>query len=534
MKTLFKYIILIHLILFEFTQVDANNEIRVPSNIKNVTVFLNQAQITRVAKTNLSAGITHIVFDKISPHINLSSIQVKTSPNINLLSVTHRYNYLKNEEKPKSIIELEDSIGRLNDLLDYNKIRKESFALEKELLISNKNLGGANTGVKVDELEDALTLYRKRSSEIGDELIKLKKQEIRLNDIRKKLQSQLDEYKNNSDNNLEIVITVKTLTALSNAQFEWDYLVGNVSWKPFYDIRVKDTKNALQLVSKAYITQGTGEDWNNVILKLSTTNPNESGVKPELLPIYLSYNQPYISQDMVVYKKKNLESAPASENQVETQQPEYTSGNAEALQTDINMEYNVTSTYNIKSDHTPHQVDLTTTSMNAKYIYMAVPKMDKHAYVVAGISADDFGVQIGGEANVYFDGSFVGKTIIQPNSADSVFISLGRDKRIQIQRTLLKDFSSKSLTGSMRKDLNTWEISVRNTLKENIQILIEDQIPVSTNKEIEVKILNNGNAQLDETTGKIRWQMLLENEKSLTLRFSYEVKYPKDKLITPY
>jgi uncharacterized protein (TIGR02231 family) len=272
-------------------------------------VFLNQAQITRVAKTNLSAGITHIVFDKISPHINLSSIQVKTSPNINLLSVTHRYNYLKNEEKPKSIIELEDSIGRLNDLLDYNKIRKESFTLEKELLISNKNLGGANTGVKVDELEDALTLYRKRSSEIGDELIKLKKQEIRLNDIRKKLQSQLDEYKNNSDNNLEIVITVKTLTALSNAQFEWDYLVGNVSWKPFYDIRVKDTKNALQLVSKAYITQGTGEDWNNVILKLSTTNPNESGVKPELLPIYLSYNQPYISQDMVVYKKKNLESA---------------------------------------------------------------------------------------------------------------------------------------------------------------------------------------------------------------------------------
>ena len=506
MKTVLKSIILIHFIILGINQADANNELRVTSNIKNVTVFLNQAQITRVAKTNLPAGITHIVFDKISPHINLSSIQVKTNPNINLLSVTHRYNYLKNDEKPKSIIELEDSVGKLNDLLEYNKIRTESFKLEKELLISNKNLGGANTGVKVDELEDALTLYRKRSNEIGDELVKLKKQETRLNDIRKKLQSQLDEYKNNSDNILEIVITVKTLTALSNAPFEWDYLVGNVSWKPFYDIRVKDTKNPLQLISKAYITQGTGEDWNNVILKLSTTNPNESGVKPELLPIYLSYNQPIPTQDMVVYKKKNLQSAPASENQAEADpnQLEYTSGNAEALQTDINMEYNVTSTYNIKSDHTPHQVDLTTTSMNAKYVYMAVPKMDKHAYVVAGISADDFGVQIGGEANVYFDGSFVGKTIIQPNSADSVFISLGRDKRIQIQRTLLKDYSSKSLTGSMRKDLNTWEISVRNTLKDNIQILIEDQIPVSTNKEIEVKILNNGNAQLDETTVKIR------------------------------
>lgn len=536
MKSVIAFTFSVFFALFFTYQAKCNNEIRVASSIKNVTVFLNQAQITRSAKTNLPAGITQIIFDKVSPHINLNSIQVKTSPNIQLLAVSHRYNHLKNEDKPKFLIELEDSIGKLNDQLEFNKIKKESFLLEKDLLITNKNLGGANIGVKIEELEDALTLYRKRSFEIGEELIKLKKQETRLLDIRKKFQSQLDEYKNNAENNLEIIITVKTLNAVNNAQFEWDYLVGNVSWKPFYDIRVKDTKSPLQLISKAYITQGTGEDWNNVILKLSTTNPNESGVKPDILPVFLTYAEPIIYNEVVVKRKQNLVAQPnaAMESKDANQETDFNLGNAQLLQTDISMEYNVTSTYNIKSDHTPHQVDLTTTSLNAKYTYMAVPKLDKYAYVIASVSSNDFGIQIGGEANVYFDGSFVGKTIIQSNTGDTVFISLGKDKRIQIQRTLLKDFSSKSFTGSMRKELNTWEISIRNTLKDNIQLLIDDQIPVSNVKEIEVKLLNIGGANLDEATGKLSWQLLLESEKSQTVRFSYEVKYPKDKIITPY
>lgn len=272
----------------------AENEVRVPSNITHVTVFLNQAQVTRVAKTNLQAGTTDIVFDRVSPYINIKSIQVKTEGNVNLLSVSHRNNCLANEDKPAFIVELDDTIAALNNQIALLGIRKEALNLEKEVILANKQIGGENSGVKVEDLEDALILFRKRTQEIGEELLKLDGNLNRLNVIKNKFQSQLNAYLNNRSSSVEIVVTVKTLSAVSNTKIEWSYLVGNTSWAPFYDIRVKDTKSQLQLVSKANITQRTGEDWKNVVLKLSTANPNENGSKPELIPTYLGYQAPVV------------------------------------------------------------------------------------------------------------------------------------------------------------------------------------------------------------------------------------------------
>jgi uncharacterized protein (TIGR02231 family) len=165
---------------------------------------------------------------------------------------------------------------------------------------------------------------------------------------------------------------------------------------------------------------------------------------------------------------------------------------------------------------------------------VAVPKLDKHAFVTALVSNNDLGTLVKGEAHVYFDGTYIGKTYLQQSTEDTVQISLGRDKRIQIQRIKLKDFSSKSVAGSSRKELSAWEINIRNTLKDAITILVEDQIPVSVNKEIEVKMTNSGGATVDETTGKIIWNIEIPSEKSTSLRYTFEIKYPKDKPITAY
>jgi uncharacterized protein (TIGR02231 family) len=514
-------------------------EQRINSNITNVTVFINQAQITRSAKINLAAGVTQLVFDRISPYMNLNSLQVKTESNVSLLSVSQRNNFLKDEEKPKLVIDLEDSLQVIKQQLETVRIKKEALSLEKEVLISNKQIGGVNSGVKIEDLEDALVLFRKRSIEIGEELLKLTNNENRLKSIQQKLQSQWDEY-NNGNNIIEIVITVKTLAAVNNSRIELTYLTGNAAWKPFYDIRIKDTKSPLQLISKAYITQATGEDWNNVILKLSTNNPNEGSTKPELNTLYLKTQSPivYKRREMMVAperKAADIESVAGVEARV-SDMPAlvYSQGNAIELQSEVNVEFNVTSAYSIPSDNNPHQVDLTMNSMNAVYAYGVVPKADKDAFVTAKVSGNDLVNQISGEANVYFDGTYTGKTFINGTSGDSIILSLGRDKRIQIQRTLLKDFSSKSFSGAIRKEHSTWEISIRSTRKEPVYIVVEDQVPISTEKEIEVKLLSNGGASYDEGTGKLTWNLMLEGEKSQSVKFSFEVKYPKEKLINPY
>jgi hypothetical protein len=126
-----------------------------------VTVFINQAQVTRLAKLNLPAGESQIIFDHVSPYININSIQVKTGANVQLISVSQRNNYLLNDEKPSFILQLEDTLTKLNYQLDLLQIKIESMKLEKEVLLANKNIGGVNGSVNVDELEDALVLFRK-------------------------------------------------------------------------------------------------------------------------------------------------------------------------------------------------------------------------------------------------------------------------------------------------------------------------------------------------------------------------------------
>lgn len=516
-------------------------EQRASSNITNVTVFLNQAQVTRLTKVNLSAGVTQLVFDRVSPYININSIQVKADPAITLLSVSQRNNYLVNEEKPHFVLELEDSLAAIKNQVALLGIRKESLLMEKDVIVANKHIGGENSGVKIEDLEDVLVLVRKRTQEIGEELLQLNNQERKLSQVQKKLQSQLDNYLNNGNSALEIIVTVKTLSPVNNAKIEWSYLVGNASWMPFYDVRVKDTKSPLQLVSKANITQATGEDWNNVVLKLSTANPNESGSKPELQTNYLGYQTLQVKVQSSLVQKPKIKGGGADDMnyfvdgvKVAKEEMVASSGVAQTHHTDANIEFAVTSAYTVPSDNIPHQVDLSVLNLEATYAYGAVPKLDKDAFVTAKVSGNDLVNQVGGEANVYFDGTFIGKTYINGTTSDSMLISLGRDKRIQIQRTLLKDFSSKTFTGGSKKELSTWEISVRNTRKEGVWIIVEDQIPVSTDKDIEVKLLNSTNATYDETTGKLTWKILLEPEQTQTLKFSFEIKYPKEKVISNY
>ncbi|MFN6340843.1 MAG: DUF4139 domain-containing protein [Bacteroidota bacterium] len=515
-------------------------EIRATSTITNVTVFLNQAQITRVAKVNLQAGTTRLVFDRVSPFVNLNSIQVKTESNITLLSVSQRNNFLQNDEKPRFIVELEDTLQKTNLALQQLQIRKEAYTVEKDLLLTNKSLGGANSGVKIDDLEDALTLYRKRTIEIGEELLKLSATELKLQAIRTKLQAQLDEYLGNANSTVEVIVTLKSLQAVTNAKIEWSYLVNNASWSPLYDIRVKDTKNPLQLVNKAVIRQSTGEEWKNVVLKLSTSNPNESGTKPELQTNYLGFR----TLDQLQYKRATSDIRKSRADRTEAM-PSYEEGaavqatgnipqNAITTQTDVNLEFNVTSAYTIPSDNNEHQVDLTISTLNAIYAYAAVPRLTKDAFVTAQVLNNDMPNQVSGPAKIYFDGSYMGESYLSSSTGDTVLLSLGRDKRIHIQRTLLKDFSSKTLSGSSRKEQTTWEITIRNTRKEPIQIVVEDLIPVTTEKEIEVKLVQAGGASYDEATGKLKWVLNIDAEKSHSVRFSFEVKYPKEKPITPY
>ncbi len=168
----------------------------------------------------------------------------------------------------------------------------------------------------------------------------------------------------------------------------------------------------------------------------------------------------------------------------------------------------------------------------AIYKYYAVPKLDKDAFLLAEV-ADWEGLNLlPGDANIIFEGTYIGKSFIDPSSTnDTINLTMGRDKRVVVKREKLKDFSSVKFLGTNKKQIFTYEITIKNNKKDAIDMLLKDQYPVSQNKEVEVELLESADAAVNDETGVLTWKLKLPPGEVRKIRISYSVKYPKDKVL---
>ena len=164
------------------------------------------------------------------------------------------------------------------------------------------------------------------------------------------------------------------------------------------------------------------------------------------------------------------------------------------------------------------------------YQYMGIPRADKEAFLVADATGWGTFNLLEGEANVFFDNSFVGKTIIDPSvPSDTLHFSLGRDNGILIQRTKVADKSTRKLLGSSQEQTMTWRITLKNTRNEAVTLTLKDQIPVSQNSGITVTTEELSGGTLDKEKGIITWPLSLAPNEQKELVVQYRVKYPKNR-----
>ncbi len=166
------------------------------------------------------------------------------------------------------------------------------------------------------------------------------------------------------------------------------------------------------------------------------------------------------------------------------------------------------------------------------YQYYSVPRLDKDAYLLGEVADWEKLSLLPGEANIIVEGTYVGKSYIDPNSTqDHLNLTLGRDKRIAIRKEKVADYSSVKFLGANKKEIFTYEITVRNNKKEKVSLLLKDQYPISSNKDIEEELLDGGGATVNKDTGILMWNVELAAGESRKFRISYSVKYPKDKIL---
>ncbi len=603
-----------------FSQTFKEKELK--TEINEVTVFLNGAQIFETGSTSIPTGKTILKIKNLSPYLDEKSIQVKADGDFTILSVNHKFNYLNELKKDEKIDSLKKLVDDIESTVSRDNARLSVLKEKQSLLNENKNLGGQTSGATIVQLKQAIEFYETEISKIKEEEIKTNKKIELKKTEQSKIEQQLKEL--NQQNSLpssEIEIRVSSESQV-NTKVSLTYLVANAGWYPKYDIRVENIKSPLELTYKAEVFQNTGVDWKNVKLRFSNGDPNQSGVVPELNIWNLNYarnttfensiygmavansirnvkgiviseedgkpipgvnvvvkgttigtvtdvNGSYsltlpnnastlvfsfiglVTQEVAISKpdlsvRMQLDVTQLSEVvvtgygverdlqgrapgvQIRGNKSIAKSVPTTVIENQTTVEIEVATPYSIKSNGEKIQVDLKKHQIESIYEYYAIPKLDKDAFLVAQIINWDQYNLLEGEANLYFEDAYVGRTILDAKSLqDTLAISLGRDKSIVIGREKNEQFSKRKTIGSNVVETRGFKIIARNKKSQPVKLTIFDQIPLSVISDIIVSPLELTSGQLDVKTGKIKWELIIDGQQQKDINLQYEVKYPK-------
>lgn len=551
-----RIIIMLAFVLATVSGTFAADPVEAKSDITDVTVYRRGAQVTRESKVVLKTGKNEIVFSGLAKNIDKRTIQASAPPEVVIISVSHEVNYLKEQSLSPRVKRLNDSLEVLADQLEDEQYRKTVLDKELAMVLANQDLKGNEKGLNAQELEAAANFFRRRLDDIYSKQLSNKRKQEDLNKEISRLRLQLKElnYKANQPSN-DIVVIVESQRP-KTIEMGIRYFVQDAGWAPTYDLRAKNTTDPIQLSYRAEVWQQSGIDWKNVMLTLSTGNPNQGGTKPELgiwnLAIYDPVLYDYKAKgrgDMnrMVEKKAAAPATSADDGwgddggsddwgEVE-EEPAFEFGQESslALFTEVEegatmAEFKISIEQDVLSGEKPQQVTIQNSELPAMYQHFAVPKLDPDAFLLARVTEWEQLNLLPGKVNIFFEGTYITQAFLDTDfSKDTLDFSLGRDKKVVIDRTQLKDFNRTKTIGFNRERTFGYEIVVRNTKREKVSLHLEEQIPISQDKDIEVKIEEQSNGKINEDTGKIHWDLELMPEEVQKIRLVFKVKYPKNK-----
>jgi len=508
-------------------------EKRVKSKVISATVYVQGAQITRVAKVYLDKGENRVVLTNLPPSLDESSIQVSCGE-ATIVSVTNQKNMLDSLSQSQEFQKLQGKKKELEKRIKVEQALLQTIDTEKDVLLSNKKLVGEQ-GVKLEDLKNSLIYFRTRLEEL--ERTKVDKEELieNLNSDLQKINDQLLLLSTEKVKNTSEVVVVFNANQTIDAGIKIKYFTYNAAWYPTYDVRANSINDPLVITCKANVYQTTGEDWSKVKLSVSSGNPTAGSTAPMIEPWFIDIIQPYLGYRNGPIKAYGAvkKEAISDESVVKTLDDvkEYASNYempVSVSESQTNFTFNIDIPYDIPSKQQPTVAVLQTPTLKATYQYSSVPKLSENAYLVANITDWQTLNLTNGDANLYFENNFVGTTYLDTKAFnDTLKLSLGKDESIAIKRTKVKSFTEKNLVGSKITETRVWEITITNGKKQDVEINLKDQIPVSSNEKVKVKLTDQSGSDYTAATGILKWTVKLKPTETKKIQFSYSVEYPK-------
>jgi len=517
----------------------AENPKEIKAEIRQVTVYPDRAQITHETVTDLPAGNTVLKLGGLSPYIDQQSIQVKGTGDFTILSVNHTNNYLENLDDLPEVKNIRSQIEALQLKVEDEKGDIAVLKEKEAFLVANRAILVKETSFSIDQLKSVMNLYTTSMDEITSTTLRknrlIKDYEKQIAALQKQISDKFGKQHLPSG---EIEVTVSVPKPVSG-KLSFAYIVSNAGWFPSYDIRVDDITKPVTIFYKANVFQNTGVTWKNVKLSFSNATPWISGDVPRLNPWFVDYFEPVMTYKAAGYARNAMKKVQETATDAVVLESAVENENIEAapvmVQKNVGqttVSFDVAVPYSIPSDGKVQIIEIQRTNTPADYRYAAIPKLSPLAYLTGNIGEWAEQNLIGGEATLYFENTFVGKSYLNVDQLkDSLTISLGTDNSILLKREKRKDFTSKRTIGSNKTDTFSFLITVRNNKQSPVRLSLYDQIPISTNSGIEVESSELSGGKLNSQTGEIRWDLNLKPQEIREVILTYSVKYPKDKTI---
>lgn len=538
-----------------------NNSVRkLDSKVVSVTVYGDRAQVTRAAEAELTKGEHVLAFGGLPVDIEQNSIQVNGKGKAVLRDVKFRVEHLA--QTPQSDMKelydrrqkIEDQLAELNDRTAITEKEKAFLDdIEKKAVRPTRETRGDETDTA--KWEQFAGFYRDKLTGLNKELreiaIQRRETQREMDRVTREIQSAGSREVKQS-NIVEVTVEMQETGKLSlNAA----YIVYGPSWRPVYDLRVSTEEKKMNIGYNAIVRQNTGEDWNDSQLKLSTAQAQVGGKQPELSPwhLYIEAPQVYSNLPASAPSKSMAYGAGMSKKEMNRQMIATDDVDGEKMMEDeappmeapetavetgtTSVVFAVGGANTVKSDNQDHRVSILIFDFPAKFRYSAAPKLSPYAYLKAQVKNTTEYPFLPGETNVFLDSNFVSSSALELVAPSEEFWTfLGIDESMKVEHKFLKKYHKEGLIG--KKDTLVYEylIKLANNKKTEEEIVVWDQLPISNDQSIAVKLIE---PQYKEDTDVLKkneenfleWFFKMKPGEKQEIPFKFSVEYPRDQRV---
>lgn len=306
--------------------------------------------------------------------------------------------------------------------------------------------------------------------------------------------------------------------------------VGNASWQPVYDLNLtRKDGDTLSLNRSVLVTQYTGEDWDGVALTLSSSRPSEQAAPSQLWPQLRSigpevdaeelYRKQMSASDMAMLQEPVAEAAPAS----------IVAGVAIEGDTVV---YQYPELVTVATGAENLRLALDSLEFSPVVEAVAVPRLDKTAYVTASFTNASDEPLLPGQAMLFREGVLVGSTwldVIAPGVETDV--GFGAIETLTVKREMPKRAGGETgVFTTANQQTESAVITVENTGTEAWPVRILDQVPYSEQDDLEIEVSASPEATETDVEGQrgiLAWEFDLAAGGKQTITLEHSLTWPE-------